>query len=101
MAQPALLLLPIQREIPRDGWGLGGRNGVLWRYLHSGFGVCRITAVAGDGLTATADVVPRQDGEIELPAQVVGSTFATYKWAHYARTIQTATRVQLPITSRG
>ncbi|HBQ9339418.1 MULTISPECIES: hypothetical protein [Klebsiella] len=67
-----------------DGWGLGGRNGVLWRYLHSGFGVCRITAVAGDGLTATADVVPRQDGEIELPAQVVGSTFATYKWAHYA-----------------
>lgn len=67
-----------------DGWGYGGRNGVLWRYLHSGFGVCRITAVAPDGLTATADVVPRQDGEIELPAQVVTSTFATYKWAHFA-----------------
>lgn len=67
-----------------DGWGYGGRNGVLWRYLHSGFGVCRITAVAPDGLTATADVVPRQDGEIELPAQVVSSTYATYKWAHFA-----------------
>jgi hypothetical protein len=46
--------------------------GVLWRYLHSGFGVCRITSVSSDGLTATADVVARQDGEIELPAQVVG-----------------------------
>lgn len=67
-----------------DGWGYGGRNGVMWRYLHSGFGVCRITAVSSDGLTATADVVPRQDGEIELPAQVVSSTYATYKWAHYA-----------------
>lgn len=67
-----------------DGWGYGGRNGVMWRYLHSGFGVCRITAVAPDGLTATADVVPRKDGEIELPAQVVSSTYATYKWAHFA-----------------
>ena len=69
-----------------DGWAVAGSDayGVLWRYLHSGFGVCRITSVSSDGLTATADVVTRQDGEIELPAQVVGAENATYKWAHYA-----------------
>lgn len=36
-------------------------------------------------MTATAEVVIRKDGEIELPGQVVGAESATYKWAHYAR----------------
>ncbi|WP_447885131.1 hypothetical protein [Serratia fonticola] len=69
-----------------DGWAVTGSDayGVLWRYLHSGRGICKITAVAGDGLTATADVVTRKDGEIELPGQVVGEDSATYKWAHSA-----------------
>ncbi|HEJ7946916.1 TPA: hypothetical protein SMI10_003160 [Serratia liquefaciens] len=69
-----------------DGWAVTGSDayGVKWRYLHSGRGICRITAVSGDGLTATADVVIRKDGEIELPGQVVGESSATYKWAHYA-----------------
>ncbi|QDL30767.1 hypothetical protein [Serratia liquefaciens] len=69
-----------------DGWAVAGSDayGVKWRYLHSGRGICRITAVSGDGLTATADVVIRKDGEIELPGQVVGESSATYKWAHYA-----------------
>lgn len=69
-----------------DGWAVAGSDayGVKWRYLHSGRGICRITAVSGDGLTATADVVVRKDGEIELPGQVVGVESATYKWAHYA-----------------
>ncbi|MDX7082505.1 phage tail protein [Serratia marcescens] len=69
-----------------DGWAVAGSDayGVKWRYLHSGRGICRITAVSGDGLTATADVVIRKDGEIELPGQVVGAESATYKWAHYA-----------------
>ncbi|WP_414618615.1 hypothetical protein [Serratia liquefaciens] len=69
-----------------DGWAVAGSDayGVKWRYLHSGRGICRITAVSGDGLTATADVVVRKDGEIELPGQVVGESSATYKWAHYA-----------------
>ncbi len=35
-------------------------------------------------MTATAEVVIRKDGEIELPGQVVGAESATYKWAHYA-----------------
>ncbi|CAB1223472.1 hypothetical protein SFB10_3566 [Serratia liquefaciens] len=69
-----------------DGWAVAGSDayGVKWRYLHSGRGICRITAVSGDGLTATADVVIRKDGEIELPGQVVGESSATYKWAHHA-----------------
>lgn len=63
-----------------DGWGGTGSDdtGIQWEYLHSGFGIARITAVAGDGLTATADVVSF------IPSQVVGSTNASYKWAKYA-----------------
>lgn len=38
-------------------------------------------------MTATAEVVIRKDGEIELPGQVVGAESATYKWAHYARMV--------------
>src|SRR5574340_510915 len=39
-----------------DHWNDGG---VDWSYLHSGFGIARITAVAGDGLSCTATVVRR------------------------------------------
>lgn len=34
-------------------------GGVTWKYLHSGFGIVRITAVAGDGKSCTADVLSR------------------------------------------
>ncbi|MEX8702006.1 hypothetical protein AB8E81_25525, partial [Salmonella enterica] len=63
-----------------DGWGGTGSDdtGIQWEYLHSGFGIAKITAVAGDGLTATADVVSF------IPSQVVGSANASYKWAKYA-----------------
>jgi hypothetical protein len=37
--------------------GLASRAGVEWEYLHSLYGIARITAVAVNGLTATADVV--------------------------------------------
>lgn len=57
-----------------DGWG--GDTGVQWEYLHSGFGIARITVA--NGTTATAQVVSR------LPENVVGSANASYKWAHYA-----------------
>lgn len=62
-----------------DGWGGTGSDdtGVQWEYLHSGFGVARITAVAGDGLSATADVISR------IPENAVGSDKASYKWARY------------------
>jgi hypothetical protein len=53
-----------------------GPYGVQWTYLHDKFGIARITAVAGDGLSATADVVRR------LPDQV--TSIATPLWAHSA-----------------
>jgi len=63
-----------------DGWGGSGDDdtGIQWEYLHSGFGLCRITAVASDGLTATATVISR------IPSNAVGSSKASYKWARYA-----------------
>lgn len=63
-----------------DGWGGTGSDdtGVQWEYLHSGFGIARITAVAGDGLSATAAVISR------IPENAVGSDKASYKWARYA-----------------
>lgn len=59
-----------------DGWS--GDSGIQWEYLHSGFGVARITAVGSDGKTATATVISY------LPSQVVGAANGSYKWAHYA-----------------
>lgn len=63
-----------------DGWGGTGDDdtGIQWEYLHSGFGIVRITAVASDGLTATATVISY------IPSQVVGSDNASYKWARFA-----------------
>ncbi|WP_404480041.1 hypothetical protein [Novosphingobium sp. BL-52-GroH] len=51
-----------------------GPYGVRWLYLHDRFGQVKITAVAGDGLSCTADVQRR------LPDQVV--TTPTYRWSH-------------------
>ncbi|HHK8874966.1 TPA: hypothetical protein ACQZB3_000546 [Escherichia coli] len=63
-----------------DGWGGSGTDdtGVQWEYLHSGNGLCRISSVAANGLTATATVISR------IPSNVVGSGKASYKWARYA-----------------
>lgn len=63
-----------------DGWGGTGDTdtGVQWEYLHSGFGIARITAVASNALSATATVISR------IPSNVVGSTKASYKWARFA-----------------
>lgn len=63
-----------------DGWGGSGDDdtGIQWEYLHSGFGICRITAVAGNGLSATATVISR------IPSNVVGSANASYKYGRYA-----------------
>lgn len=51
-----------------------GPYGVRWLYLHDRFGQVRITGVADDGLSCTADV------ERRLPDQVV--TVPTYRWSH-------------------
>lgn len=63
-----------------DGWGGTGSSdtGIQWEYLHSGFGIVRITAVASDGMTATATVISY------IPSQVVGSANGSYKWARFA-----------------
>lgn len=63
-----------------DGWGGTGTDdtGIQWQYLHSGFGICRITAVAANGLSATATVISR------IPSNVVGSANASYKYGRYA-----------------
>ena len=53
-----------------------GPFGVQWAYRHDKFGIVRITAVAGDGLSATADVVRTlPDSTTSVP---------TWRWAHAA-----------------
>ncbi|CAN5484248.1 hypothetical protein BH09PSE4_BH09PSE4_19260 [soil metagenome] len=53
-----------------------GPYGVQWTYAYDKYGVVRITAVSGDGLSATADV------ERRLPDSVTSA--ATFRWAHGA-----------------
>lgn len=62
---------------PGSGSNSDARVGVEWEYLHSGFGIVEITAVAG-ARSATATVIKR------LPDEAVGSGNATYKWAFEA-----------------
>ncbi len=58
-----------------DGWSTAD-NSVEWLYIHSGNGIAKITAVSGDGLTATATVVNR------LPRDLM--TTPSFKWAKFA-----------------
>lgn len=62
----------------REGAKFDGDTGVQWEYLHSGYGIVRITGVGGGGTTATADVVSR------IPSEAVGSGNATTRWAKAA-----------------
>lgn len=61
------------RPIHLDGERTDGDPGVRWEYLHSGYGIVRITAAAGT--TATADVVLR------IPSQAVGAGNPTTRWS--------------------
>lgn len=63
---------------PTHTEGTRSDGGVQWKYLHSGYGWARITAIGGGGTTATATVVST------LPNSVVGSGNASYKWAYAA-----------------
>lgn len=51
-----------------------GPFGVQWTYLHDRFGMVKITAVAGDGLSCTGTVVRR------LPTST--TTVGSWRWAH-------------------
>lgn len=64
---------PIHTE--GDAWD--GKDGVKWRYLHSGYGLVRITAVT-DANTVTATVIDR------LPLDVKDASFKTYRWSRSA-----------------
>jgi hypothetical protein len=57
----------------RSDVGGKGPYGVQWKYLSDQFGIARITAVAGDGLSASA-IVLRQMPEGTIPP--------TYRWSH-------------------
>lgn len=56
-----------------EGARYDGDTGVQWTYHHSGYGWGKITAVAGDGLSATVTVLSR------LPAATVSGT--TTQWS--------------------
>lgn len=62
-----------QRYVPTHTEGDADDGLVVWRYVHSGYGWGRITAVAGDGLSCTLDLITR------LPEQVRDAP--TRRWA--------------------
>lgn len=64
------------KPVHREGARYDGDTGVQWQYVHSGYGIARITAVAG--ATATADVVE------EIPSQAVGVANASLRWSFSA-----------------
>ena len=51
-----------------------GDTGVLWRFLHAGYGIAKIIAVTS-GTVAVADVMSR------IPVDAVGSANATTRWS--------------------
>lgn len=56
-----------------EGAKFDGDAGVQWEYVHSGYGIARITAIGGGGTTATATVTVR------LPSTTVSGT--TTRWS--------------------
>lgn len=61
----------------KEGSGNDGSPGVNWEYMHSGFGIVRITGYSSP-TSVTATVVNR------LPDNVVGAPGATTNWARAA-----------------
>jgi hypothetical protein len=68
---------PAEEREQFSGTALGDSRtyGAKWTYLHSGYGVGRVTAVATDGLSATATVVST------FPSELVGSGNKSYRWS--------------------
>ena len=62
----------------QSGTDINGKGpfGVRWTYLHDRYGTVMITAIAGDGFSATADVVRR------LPDSL--TTVPSFRWSHAA-----------------
>lgn len=54
--------------------------GVTWRYLHSGFGLAKITGVAAGGVTANATVISVSDiAQTYMPTQLI--SVPSWRWA--------------------
>lgn len=64
------------KPVHLEGERYDGDTGVRWEYLHSGYGIVRITAIGGGGTTATADVISR------IPSQAVGAANPSTRWSH-------------------
>jgi hypothetical protein len=64
------------KPVHREGARFDGDTGVQWQYVHSGYGIARITAVAGT--TATATVIS------EIPSQAVLVGNASLRWSFSA-----------------
>lgn len=64
------------KPVHREGARFDGDTGVQWQYVHSGYGIARITAVAGT--TATATVIS------EIPSQAVLVANASLRWSFAA-----------------
>nr|MBP6748428.1 hypothetical protein [Xanthomonadaceae bacterium] len=63
------------KPVHLEGSRYDGDPGAQWTYLHSGYGVVKITAIGGGGTTATADVLSR------IPSQAVGVGNPTTRWS--------------------
>ena len=61
------------KPVHREGARFDGDTGVQWQYVHSGYGIARITAAAGT--TATATVIS------EIPSQAVLVANASLRWS--------------------
>lgn len=73
--------IPPTHEQGSEWDGAGNKNvselgpfGVQWTYLHDRFGIVRITAVAVDGQSCTADVIRRLPGSL--------TSVASHRWAY-------------------
>jgi hypothetical protein len=64
------------KPVHREGARFDGDTGVQWQYVHSGYGIVRITAVFGT--TATATVIS------EIPSQAVLVANASLRWSFSA-----------------
>jgi hypothetical protein len=64
------------KPVHREGARFDGDTGVQWQYVHSGYGIARITAVGGT--TATATVIS------EIPSQAVAVANASLRWSFSA-----------------
>lgn len=63
-----------------QGTALDGITGVEWLYIHSGYGVARITGYTSPTVVTAEVITDEVNGLNRLPLEVVGSGNATKRW---------------------